>query len=905
LRVLARTMPREEFDRALGPARSTLLRLLPNVDRGPEDDLAAPPVQGAQLLELVLGLLERLAASGPVLVVFEDLHWADQSTLELLAYLVRALRAVPVAVVGTFRSDELNRRHTLSPLLLAWDRARTVHRVDLACFDRAEVADQLAAILGREAEPGLVDSVFRRSDGNPFLVEEMLGVVRAGGDAAALPPSLRDVLLARVDGLAAPTRRVLSTAAVGGRWVSEQLLLKVSGLDEAVAFAGLREAVDQHLLVVDDAGRGYTFRHALSRDAVYDDMLPGERVRLHAAYGEALSAQPELGGDDPAAVAADLAHHWYAAQDMRRALGASVLAADLARKRLAAAEALQQLERSLKIWPGVPDAEQVAGIDQVELLRRAADAATEAGNVYRALALLGQAIDALGEEGDPLRRAHLLERRATALSMAGKASESLEMLDRAVALLPAGGTNPVQAMLFNALARSLIRTGRWREAEEMSLRAERTAVAAGSALEEAEGRITRSLVIAMRGEHDAGIEVGRGAIDLALSLGQSRTALRGFVILSDLLELIGRSAEAVDMAERGRELAEESGLARSTGAFLAGNEAESLVRLGRYDEAERLISAALAVEPEGIFGATLYEVRSQMEVRQGRSEQAREDLGRARALVGDEAELQFVRAFAITEALLLQLDGDTGGAHDRLLSELSHPDVDIHYDGMLLWLACRLAADRAEDQRARGREPEPVNPLVRAGRDRLPVSNRATTAYAASADAELHRAEGNLDPSEWQSLAALWRELERPYELAYCLIHVTHAAALAGDRPTAQEAAVAARTAATQCGAAPLLAELERLASRARLDLAPAGATPLTTGRAAPMDELARFGLTDREREVLAMVALGRTNPEIAKGLFISPKTASVHVSNILAKLQVSSRVEAATMAHRLGLTTG
>jgi DNA-binding CsgD family transcriptional regulator/tetratricopeptide (TPR) repeat protein len=905
LRVLARTMPREEFDRALGPARSTLLRLLPNVDRGPDDDVVAPPVQGAQLLELVLGLLERLAAGGPVLVVFEDLHWADQSTLELLAYLVRALRAVPVAVVGTFRSDELNRRHTLSPLLLAWDRARTVHRVDLACFDRAEVADQLAAILGREAESTLVDSVFRRSDGNPFLVEEMLGVVRAGGDAAALPPSLRDVLLARVDGLAPSTRRVLSTAAVGGRWVSEQLLLTVSGLDDAAAFAGLREAVDQHLLVVDDAGRGYTFRHALSRDAVYDDMLPGERVRLHAAYGEALSAHPELGGDDPAAVAADLAHHWYAAQDMRRALGASVHAAELARKRLAAAEALQQLERSMKIWPGVPDAEQVAGIDQVELLRRASDAATESGNVYRALALLGQAIDALGEEGDPLRLAHLMERRATALSMSGKASESLEMLDRAVALLPAGGTTPVQAMLFNALSRSLVRTGRWREAEEMSLRAEQTAIAAGSALEEAEGRITRSLVTAMNGEHDAGIELGRGAIDIALSLGQSQTALRGFVILSDVLELIGRSAEAVEMAQRGRELAEESGLARSTGAFLAGNEAESLVRLGRYDEAERLISAALAVEPEGIFGATLHEVRSQMSARQGRSDRAREDLGLARALVGDEAELQFVRAFAITEALLLQLDGDIGGALDRLLTELAHPDLDIHYDGMLLWLACRLVAERAEDQRARGQQPEPVEPPVRARRDRFPVTNRATTAYTATSDAELHRAEGSLDAAEWQGVADLWRELGRPYELAYCLIHVTHAAALAGDRATAQAAAVEARAAAARCGAAPLLSQLEQLAVRARLDLAPAVATPPPAAGVASVDELARFGLTDREREVLAMVALGRTNPEIAKSLFISPKTASVHVSNILAKLQVSSRVEAATMAHRLGLTTG
>ncbi len=916
LRVLARTMPREELDRVLGPARSTLLRLLPNVDPAPGDGPLAAPVQGAQVLELVLGMVERLAGAGPVLVVFEDLHWADQSTLELLAYLVRALRAVPVAVVGTFRSDELNRRHSLSPLLLAWDRGRSVQRIDLSCFDRAEVADQLAAILGRDVEAALVDSVFRRSDGNPFLVEEMLGVLQAGGDAAALPPSLREVLLARVDGLAAPTQRVLSTAAVGGRWVSEQLLLDVSGLDEAAAFAGLREAVDQHLLVVDEAGRGYSFRHSLSRDAVYDDLLPGERVRLHAAYGEALGARPELGGDDPAAVAADLAHHWFAAQDMRRALGASVHAAELTRTRLAATESLQHLERALKIWPGVPDAAEVAGIDHVELLHRAADAATESGNVYRALALLGQGIEELGEGGDPMRRALLLERRAMALGMAGKPTESLQTLDRAVALLPEGGTSRVLATLSNSLARSLIRTGRWPEAAEMSRRAEETAIVTGDLLEQAEAQITRSPVVATGGDGEEGIRLGRAAIELALSLGQTRTALRGYINLSDVLELIGRSADAVDMAARGRVLADECGLARSTGAFLAGNEAESLVRLGRYDEAQRLISAALAVEPEGIFGATLLEVRSQLAVRQGRFEQAREDLDRARTMLGDEADLQFVRAFAITEAQLLELGSDRPGALAGLLAQLASPDMDIHYDGMLLWLACRLTADLATARRDAGEVVDPVDvvdPIVRVARDRMPTSNPAISAYTASCDAELHRAEGAADAAEWLAVAGRWRSLDRPYELAYCLIEACEAAVLAGDRAGAQVAAVEAGAAAARCGAAPLTERLQRLAARARLDLGPAdgvdgadGAdgTEAVPGRPAPPDELARFGLTDREREVLAMLALGRTNPEIAKSLFISPKTASVHVSNILAKLQVSSRVEAATLAHRLGLAT-
>ena len=186
LRLLSRSMPREEFDRLLGPARRPLLRLLPNLDpvvRGPDE----PEVQGPQLLELVLGLVERLAAASPVLIVIEDLHWADQSTLELVAYFVRALRGSPVAVIGTFRSDELHRSHPLRALLTSWDRSRAVERVELVRFNRAEVARQLAAILGRDPEPTLLDTVFERSEGNAFLVEELLG----GFSAAATRPGCR------------------------------------------------------------------------------------------------------------------------------------------------------------------------------------------------------------------------------------------------------------------------------------------------------------------------------------------------------------------------------------------------------------------------------------------------------------------------------------------------------------------------------------------------------------------------------------------------------------------------------------------------------------------------------------------------------------------------------------------
>ena len=298
LRTLARTTARTELADVLGPARRGLGRLLPELDPGGAAEPAADGVQVSQLLELVLGLLGRLSARRPLLLVLEDLHWSDQSTRELVAFLIRSLRGVRVVLLATYRSDELNRRHPLRPLIASWDRLRTVQHVELRRFEPGEVAAQLGAILGTEPAAGLVDLVFDRSGGNAYLVEELAGLVRGGGDPADLPPSLADVLLSRVDALSPEAQRLLRTAAVAGRSVPDKLLAEVAGVGDPEFYAGLREAVESHLLVVDHTGRSYAFRHALTRDAVYEDMLPGERGGLHAAYGEALTRDPDLAGDD-------------------------------------------------------------------------------------------------------------------------------------------------------------------------------------------------------------------------------------------------------------------------------------------------------------------------------------------------------------------------------------------------------------------------------------------------------------------------------------------------------------------------------------------------------------------------------------------------------------------------------
>jgi predicted ATPase len=305
LRGLAGDLDPTELAAVAGPARAELARLLPDLAWGGEAATGAAVAAASQgrLFELLLGLVERLAATAPLLWVMEDLHWADRSTRDLLAYLAVSLRSGRVLLVGSFRSDELDRRHPLRGLLGELGRNRRVVRLELPRFTRAEVAEQLAGLLGADPSARLLDDIYARSGGNPFFAEELL---LAGGGPRVLPPSLREVLLARVVRLGDPTQRVLGVAAAAGPGATQPLLAAVTGMDDQQLLEGLREAVDQQLLLPDPAsGGGYLFRHALLAEAVYGELLAGERVRLHTALAAALEAGIE-GEGPPASRAARL-----------------------------------------------------------------------------------------------------------------------------------------------------------------------------------------------------------------------------------------------------------------------------------------------------------------------------------------------------------------------------------------------------------------------------------------------------------------------------------------------------------------------------------------------------------------------------------------------------------------------
>jgi DNA-binding CsgD family transcriptional regulator/tetratricopeptide (TPR) repeat protein len=910
LRALARMTPAGELGELLGSAGPGLARLLPELGPGAAAPAPAESLQARQLLELVLGLLGRLSATRPVMFVIEDMHWADQSTLDLAAFLVRALRAVPVLLVITYRSDELHRRHPLRPLLSSWERVRSVDHIELRRFGRGEVAAQLAAILGGAPSPVVAEEVFDRSGGNAYLVEEVAGVIRDGGDPGDLPPSLRDVLLSRVDAVSPAARRLLRTASVAGRVVPDRLLAEVAGMDESDLFAALREAVENHLLLVDHTGHSYAFRHALTRDAVYDDMLPGERGRLHAAYGEALEGDRAL-AEDAAAVPALLAHHWYAALDLPRALPATIEAATSATASYAPAEALRHLERALEIWPRVADAGQRTGLDLVEVNRLAAEAAYRAGAVGRSLSLLDAALAGLPPGVDPVRQALLLERRGHTLLDASPA-EAVAALEQALALLPPEPATRAHATVLSTLARALTHVADMRASADMATRAVAAARAAGAKDVEAHAFITLSAASTYLGPSDSGLDSVRKGLRLALDIDAPAIATGGYINLSDALEFLGRHEEAAQTAAEGLDLARRAGLIRSEGLYLLMNQAEPLLRLGRWAEAERVLTQGLAVMPEGVFVGGLELWRAELAAMRGHLDEAAAALRAARRALGDTADIQFLQLMHYSGALIALGQGDRPGTRDSVAAGLaSRPTLwGSRYAWPLLWLGMRLEADEAALARDRREQIPAVSQQRRlelaALTEDLPASTPAAAGYQALTAAEQARAAGSGGPGPWSAAVTAWRSAGEPYPLAYALLRLAEAHMAADDRDAAAAAVQESYATADRLGAEPVAAEAAGLARRARLGLGPAtpGAVQAEpAARTATADELARFGLTNREREVLVLLAAGRSNPEIARALFISAKTASVHVSNIMAKLGVSRRVEAAAVAHRLGAT--
>src|SRR5689334_19699177 len=378
-----RSLGRDQVEELIGPAHDELARLLPELATGAPQGAGADGAFGSQsrLFEQLLGVLSALGREAPVLLVVEDLHWADRSTRDFISFLVRNARRERLALVASYRSDELHRRHPLRPFVLELERSGQAVRVELRPFGREELSQQVAAIRGATADPLLVEELLNRSEGNPFFTEELLAAATSTA-GSTLPQSLRDALLLRVEGLSEAAQSLLRIAAVAGRTIDHLLLEAVAELPDAELHDALREAVAAYVLVNDPASTGYSFRHALLREAVYEDLLPGERRTLHISLANALEKQPELAGSR-AGSAAELAH----------ALPASIRVGMEAESVRALAEAALQYERALEIWDVAADAAGELPLDRFAVTRRAAEAQSLGGDRDRAIALARSLID--------------------------------------------------------------------------------------------------------------------------------------------------------------------------------------------------------------------------------------------------------------------------------------------------------------------------------------------------------------------------------------------------------------------------------------------------------------------------------------------------------------------------------
>ena len=900
---ILRALPEEELAELAGAARPELGPLLAEDpgDARPDDQFAQ-----ARMFDLLLSLFGRLGERAPLVLVIEDLHWADRSTRDFLTFAVRALRQEKLVLVATYRSDELHRRHPLRALLAELERLERAERVELGRFSRLELVALLTGILEQTPDGSLADALYSRSEGNAVFAEELLA---AGGSDGRLPDTLRDALMVRVETLPEPSQELLRLAAAAGRSVTHRLLATVAGRGESELLVALREAVANHLLVQGEPGDTYAFRHALMREAICDDLLPGERSSIHLRLAEALSGDPSL-STEAVGPAAELAYHWQQAHDLPRALAASVEAGIQAERMRAPAEAAHQFENAIDVWDRVPDAEEIAGITLVELLQRAAERANLAGEPQRAAALARQALEHVA---DPRGAGLMRERLGRYLWLSGRDTDALEEYRHAVELVPAEPHTPDRARVLASLAQALMLLDDLPGSLELAREAVELARETGDRAVEAHALTTLGTDLAGLGARDEGIETMREALAIATDRTSPDDLQRTYVNLSDALDQAGRVEEAVALALEGVEAARRLGLGRGYTGFLLAEVARRSMRLGRVDDAERLSAQAIDESATGITEGLIRQTQAKVDLLRGRVGDAERNMAAARHLLDASVGSQWLAPLYASQCEVAVMRGELDEVR-RLVDRVRERIVEAEEMGFFLsplYVAAMLAeADGAQRARAHG-DTEAEAEARRRSREfaaRLAALGegatlRGSAAPQVAADAalgagELTRAEGDAQPGAWTDAIERFDALGNVLAAAYARMRQAEAHLERGEHAEAAEPLRAAHRAAAECGALPLRGDVEALAGRARIDLG----VPAPVAADGGGSEAERLGLTAREAEVLALVAIGRTNRQIGEQLFISDKTASVHVSRILAKLGVAGRGEAAAVAHRLGL---
>jgi len=940
LRGLARTTPPDELASLLGPTRDDLATIAPELAPAGAHMVERPDVTStgqARLFERVLELIGRLGETRPTIVVLEDAHWIDRATRDLVTFLVRNVTTERVAAFLSVRTEDLPSGHPSLAWLAELERAPGGMRMSLDPLDRDGIVDQLTAIAGDAPDPDILDRIWSRSEGNPFFAEELFAATAGDGRSDRMTggesSTLIEILRGRLRGLTSGTHEVVRAAAIAGREVDERLLAAVLDRPIGDVRASLHEAIERHVLVEEPSG-ALRLRHALLRDVVDRGLLSGERRDLHARFAETLSADASLADPNPAASAGELAHHWAAADRIAEAYEAAIAAAAAADAIHAYADAHTEYERAIDLEARLPAGQRPAAAD-LDLRRRAAEAADLAGALPRATVLTNEAL-ALADPADRETRGLLHSRLGYLLWAGGDAEAGVAAHRTAVELVPHDPPSSARARVLGGLAGSLMGPGGYDESAALAAAAIACARTAGAVAEEARARNVLGFDLVAMGDVDAGLDELRRSRELAVQGGPPDMIVVAHYNLALNLAEAGRLEDALDEALAGREAGRRYGLDRRFGFDLAALAGDVLIRLGRWAEADRVTSEALGLDRRGLGSAFLSAVRGRLEALRGDLERASRRFEKADTIGAAEDPDLAAYVGAGRAEIALARDQPLAALEvvERALAseEASH---SLFVRVPLLALGLRAAADLSARARAARQDALAAEIVARVARLQTALDDaaRRVSAVPTIALVEMARAEGGrLDPQapdrasrssgpadaaaqRWIALAAQFEELGDRFHAAYARWRAGEAELQArGTRGEAEPLLRSAHEAAVELGAAPLAGEIAALARRARVSLdapvvppapesppaAPDAAAPEARGGATA---LRQAGLSQREIEVLRLVAGGRTNGQIAERLFITRKTAGVHVTHILDKLGVTNRVEAAMVAARVGLS--
>jgi DNA-binding CsgD family transcriptional regulator len=762
--------------------------------------------------EVVAALARELQARAPTVFVLEDLHWADEATLDVLRLLIRRVKTVPCLIVASYRDDELAPTHPLRIVLGELATNQAIRRLKLAALSPAAVAHL--------AEPYGVDAseLYRKTAGNSFFVVEVLAT---GVDE--VPDTVRDAIFARAARLEPSARQLLEAVAVvlspAELWLLEALAGEViDGLDECLTSGMLTSGPE-----------GVAFRHELVRLAVEESIAPNRRIELHRRALEAL-ADPPRGKRD----LARLAYHAEAASDADAVVEFAPAAAAGAASLGAHREAAAQYARALR------SGDRLSAAERAELLEDRSHECYVTDQYGDGIAALEQALEIRRALGDTLNEGDALRRLSEFLWCPGRTAESERSARAAVAMLEALPPSRQLAWAYANLAFTCLNTTLLQEATVW----------------------------------------GRRALDLADRLGETEIALAALAAVASASRDYGQLEESLERARR----AGLSELVASIFLLLAlvAVETRDYPAALRHQEAGIAYCSERGLE---LFRLYLLAYRARLELDTGRWSDATDTAASVLRIPRTSTTPRIVALVVLALVRARRGDPDVWPLLDEAW-DLAEPTGELPRLGP-------VAAARAEaawlegDRDAVGQATE--GPLALARERGHPWFLGDLAAWRRRAGLEAELATEAAGPYALQlagdaaRAAELWREMGCPYEAALAL------ADLDGDEPLRR-----AHAELQALDAGPAAAIVARRLRRRGARGVPRGPRPRTRDNPA--------GLTARELEVLALLADGLRNAEIAERLFLAEKTVVHHVSAILRKLDVASRGQAGAKAVRLGI---